>query len=184
MPREAFIKIGRDAVPTLIKLLYIPDSRINGSAEWALAKIKDERAIEHLARIIDDIVINPAPISRATTVWAIGEIGGKKAAEVLKQLLKRKDEHPSVIGEALEGLGKIGDTSAEDLILPLLSHSNKKIRYHAANALKTCGTQKSVPFLLQCFETETNHAVKVAIAHALKALGISVEVKSMSLNEK
>jgi hypothetical protein len=184
MPREAFIKIGRDAVPTLIKLLYIPDSRINGSAEWALAKIKDERAIEHLARIIDDIVINPAPIFRATTVWAIGEIGGKKAAEVLKQLLKRKDEHPSVIGEALEGLGKIGDTSAEDLILPLLSHSNKKIRYHAANALKTCGTQKSVPFLLQCFEIETNHAVKVAIAHALKALGISVEVKSMSLNEK
>lgn len=184
MPREAFIKIGKPAVPILIKLLYIPDRRINGSAEWALAKIKDERAIEHLARVMDDPTINPTPLSKSATVWAIGEIGGSKAAAVLKQLLQRKDEHPFVIQEALDGLGKIKDTSAEELILPFLEHEDKNVRYCAANALKTCGTKRAVPFLLKRFEVEPNYMAKVAISHALEALGISVEIKPVPLEGK
>lgn len=177
MPREAFIKIGKPAVPTLIKLLYVPDRRISGSAEWALAKIKDERAIEHLVRIMNDPTINPTPLSKSTTVWVIGEIGGSKAAAVLKQLLQQKDEHPFVIQEALDGLGKIKDISAEELILPFLEHEDKSVRYCAANALKTCGTKKAVPFLLKRFEVEPVHKVKVAISHALEVLGVLVEVK-------
>lgn len=184
MPREAFVKIGKPAVPTLIKLLYIPDPRINGSARWALAKIRDERAIEHLVRIMDDPTINPTPMSKCTTVWAIGEIGGSKAAAVLKQLLQRKDEHPFVIQQALKGLEKIKNISAEELILPFLEHEDKNVRYCAANALRTCGTKKAVPFLLKRFEVEPNHAVKVAISHALEALGISVEVKPVPLGER
>lgn len=176
-PAVAFVKIGKPSVPTLIELLYIPENRINGSAEWALAKIKDERAIEHLARVMDDPTINPTPIFKCHTIWAIGQIGGTKAAVVLKQLLKRQNEHPFVISEALKGLGNIGDQSAEELILPFLEHTERFIRYSASNALKTCGTQKAVPFLLRRFEVEPVHTVKIAIADALKALGVSVDVE-------
>ncbi|MDW8028189.1 MAG: HEAT repeat domain-containing protein [Armatimonadota bacterium] len=175
MPREAFIKIGKPALPTLIELLYIPDNRINGSAEYALAKIKDERAVEHLERIIDDPIINPTPTSKSHTIWAIGEIGGPKAVIVLKQLLKRKGEHPFVIQETLNSLGKIGDTSSEELILPFLEHTDGNVRYCAAKALKTCGTQKAVSFLLKRFEVETEPGVRVAIIQALKALGVQVK---------
>lgn len=184
MPREAFIKIGKDAVPTLISLLYVPNTRVSGSADWALARIKDERAIDHLIKILDDPVLSPTVMIRVGRIRAIAQIGGSKAILILKQLLKRINEHPFVISEALNGLGLIGNKSVEKDILPFLTHPEKIVRYSAANALKTCGTQKAVPFLLQCFETETDHAVKVAIAHALKALGISVEVKPMPLNEK
>lgn len=171
VPREAFVKIGRPAVPTLIELLYIPDIEISGSAKWALEKIRDERAIEHLASILDDPLYNPRIMNKVSTVGAIGRIGGAKAAKVLKQLLKRKNEHPFVISEALDGLGLIGDKSAEDLILPFLEHQEKVVRYSAAEALKTCGTQKAVPILLRRFEVETEQGVLSAIFQALKALG-------------
>lgn len=175
VPREAFVKIGKPAVPHLIKLLYIPDRRINGSAEWALGKIRDERAIEHLARLMDDPIYNPTPLSRSITVETIGEIGGTKAAAILRQVLKRQNEHPYVLQGALNGLGKIGDTSAEGLILPFLEHPDENVRWCAANALKTCGTQKAVPFLLKRLEVETVPSIRSAIIQALKALGVQVK---------
>ncbi len=72
---------------------------------------------------------------------------------------------------ALINLGRIGDEQASNLILPLLTHSNAKIRETAAFALGISLHKPATASLIEQLEHEKNSKVRAAMVLAIGNLG-------------
>lgn len=76
---------------------------IQRNAILALAHFKDETALDDLIEVVEN---DPRPVIRGTAAWAIGKIGGEKAAAALKQAEKDEKE-TNVQAEIKKGLAMI-----------------------------------------------------------------------------
>ncbi|ACV27525.1 peptidylprolyl isomerase [Kangiella koreensis] len=81
---------------------------------------------------------------------------------------------------ALINLGRIGDEQASNLILPLLKHSNARVRETAAFALGISLHKPATPNLIEQLEQEKNSKVRAAIVLAIGNLGGDQSVHTLA----
>lgn len=81
---------------------------------------------------------------------------------------------------ALISLGRIGDEQASDLILPLLKHSNVKVREAAAFALGISLHKPATANLIEQLEQEKNSKVRAAMVLAIGNLGGDRSVETLA----
>ncbi len=112
-PRAAYIlgRLGdRRAVGPLIQVLQTATNpALLESACEALGHLKDPRALSVLA----EKARNSWLIVRAKAVWALGQIGGEEAKQILKEVAQ-KDPTPSIRYDAQKILAQIETPSEEN----------------------------------------------------------------------
>jgi HEAT repeat protein len=130
-------EIGNSAyAPLLIDLLSDHSTRVRTAALEALRKLRDERAIEPVARIA---VAEPYEDLRQEAVAALVSIG-HFSPQVKATLLKAlHDESPDVRVEAARGLGKIPEDDVVDALLSKLHDDSFVVQRNVLNALYTIG---------------------------------------------
>jgi HEAT repeat protein len=101
------------------------------SAVLALGRLRDERAIPHLVKLLDDLDGS----TKSNTILALGWIGSPKAVEPLIARLEDGTDKMQVA----EALGNIGDPRAIEPLLSILDSSNYDTRYRINEALKQLG---------------------------------------------
>ncbi len=82
---------------------------------------------------------------RAAAIDALGDIGGKDAAQALSVALQ--DEEPGLRAEAVEALGHIGGQAAAQVLAIALQDADVDVRYLAVESLGEIGGETSIALL-------------------------------------
>ena len=127
---EESVKLGKTAVPALIKALKDSDKDVRKAAAEALGKIGDKSAVPALIKALKDGYWQV----RTAAAAALGKIGDKSAVPALIEALKDKDS--DVRTAAAEALGTIGDTRAVPALIEALKDWRSVSTAAAAAALK------------------------------------------------
>jgi hypothetical protein len=102
-------------------------------------------------------------------VIMLGEIGGKRAVQLVTSALANSD--PRVRAEALHALAKLGDAEAGSLALGFLEDSDSAVRLAAAVAAGRLGLERALRPLLHLLEEEEEPENRVLLLQALGELG-------------
>lgn len=156
-----FDRLGKRAVPALIKILERNDLTGQYLAAGQLGRLGDQRAVEPLIAVLNlgDSV---------TSKWAmaaLGDIGDNRAVDHLIPLLKGENRWI-----AAEALGKIGDKRAYESIVPLVRDSDVYARAHAVEAIGCLGNEKAVDLLHEILRTERDEWVRGMAMNSLQEL--------------
>ena len=165
------------AVPLLIATLQDESTRIRTAVLGALRKLRDERAIEPVARLA---TADPDGRIRTEAVAALVGIGFFPAAVKTALLQALHDEQPDVRVEAARGLGKIPDDDVVDALLSKLPDDSFGVRRNVLNALYTIG-KRIAPKVTALLETTPE---KVSKGSALILSGVLLIQESIPLIER
>lgn len=160
---NALAKIGKPAVPALVRMLTDAKTDVRKTAAEILGRIKDAESVEPLVRLLkdDEFGVRFAaeyslrefrelaipPLLRALTsenstlrkgaASVLGHTRDSKATIPLCHMLKSQDKGERI--SALEALEKIADRAAVEYIVPLLKDKNNDIRRLSVSALGKIG---------------------------------------------
>lgn len=124
LAEQTLAKIGEPARQALLDALQAVDIKERDRVMWALAEMKETRAVEPLIRLLGERW-------RADAAEALGDIGDPRAVEPLLPLLLLQDD---IAGErAAVALGKLKDVRAVE---PLIAALKKDNGNSARDALK------------------------------------------------
>jgi HEAT repeat protein len=152
------------ARPVLLERLRDEETLVRLAAVEALARSKDERALEALQHLAND----PSPSIRAEAAYAYGLLGAKDAEGRIAQLLY-EDPEVDVRVRAVEGLADGGDPSAaERLVSVFRSERDVRVRAAAADALVRLESPALVDHLVRQIElTVAASPERVALVNVL-----------------
>src|SRR5262249_43018670 len=124
--------MGKRSMDELTKLLSHRDMRVRQEAQFALAA-KGAASIPTFSAVGQEA--GSLVLPRLHAVWGLGQIARQspETAKALVPLLADKDVE--VRSQAAKVLGDIGDKSAVDPLLKLLTDGNGRARFFAAQAL-------------------------------------------------
>lgn len=142
----------------------------------ALAKRRDELAVEVLGKIGDDRAVDmlvtfidggTPPLQKAT-LRALGEIGSEEASQEIANALAA--EEPGVRSVAARSLGRIGDTRAIDPLADRLADDSEadQVRASAAWALVQIGTERALSAAAE-FDDDRAYTVQLEAEKARNA---------------
>jgi HEAT repeat protein len=156
-PNIENLKAKRDMQGLIKALDYTKDSSVRVAAAEALGEIRDERAIEPLIFLLQDVpenlrlaafnslldigapaveslirVINTSGQRSIASAIALGAIGDVRAVEPLIAALNYEEVRPF----AVNSLGEIGDTRAIKPIIGVLNSKDDLVRKYAVEALE------------------------------------------------
>ena len=100
--------------------------------------------------------------------WALGELGGGRAAAALSEALSDDIDH--VRGMAAQALGKVGNGERIEGVIRVLNDADSSVRFHAAGALGKIGSERAVGALILALKDES-HLVRLQAAVALGTIG-------------
>ena len=170
--QHALRRIGKPAIPELIKALY-NDDWIGSSvrcgrwrAAWTLGQLGDPDAVPGLTKALGEV----GDDVRASVASALGRIGDAAAVPYLIERL-RDDPMFKVRQWSLFALGRIADASAvPGLITSGLTDPDPRIRRGSIIALEEIGDETAVPAVVKMLEDE-NDQVRSRAVHALEGFG-------------
>ncbi|MBV8341696.1 MAG: HEAT repeat domain-containing protein, partial [Gammaproteobacteria bacterium] len=135
---DALGKIGGPKViDAVLQLVRDKDENIRRAAIEILNQTKDERAVDsliHATRDKDWWVSERA-------VDALAEIGSKRAVPRLMEML-RAPANPKATPIVVRALGRLGDGSLVDMLLPMIARPEREIRIEAIQALSRVADEK------------------------------------------
>ena len=137
--------------------LYLrhPDQRVRLRAQFRLV----ERGAN---QVFEDVVDGNHELARIHSLWGLGQLG--RLAPLIRML---DDPRPEICVQALKVLG---DTPAGSLdsssLIPLLSHSHRRVRFHAALALARHPAPGAFEKLVRGIEKENLHPDTPYLIHA------------------
>ena len=137
---EILVRMGQDAVPSLIETLKSDDYDVRKFAVDVLGLIRDERAIDPLCQRLWDDNANVV----CSAAEALGEIG---SAAAVPHLLAVYDKIEDVRLPSIEALGKIGDPSALEHLYRSLDTRDPMVLYAVIDAIGQIGDLNSIPHL-------------------------------------
>jgi HEAT repeat protein len=105
-------------------------------------------------------------ITREFAAAALGEIGGKRAVESLRECFK-KDEIDSVRMAAAAALMRFGDKETETIVKEALTGKDADARRDALSALMESPDRKAIPWLRKALDSD----VRITAANVLVKLG-------------
>lgn len=142
---ELLVSLRDQSFDVLIGALQNENIIVRRQAVIALGKIGDERAVEHIALMLND----QDPGVRFYVPVSLDMIGGQKIIEPLHRALK--NEIAQVRTAAADILGRLEDQTGMDLLLELLADDNSYVKTSATNALIKIG-EPAVVKLIEILE--------------------------------
>jgi len=126
---DALAEIGGPrVVDSVLSLIADKDEDIRRTAIEILNATKDERAVDHLLKATDD----KDWWVRERAIDALAHIGSKKAVPKLVGMLGQNAKTDTVIVRAL---GKLGDHTIIDKLVPMLAGSERDVKLEAIKAI-------------------------------------------------
>ena len=119
---------GPKVVDAVLDLINDKDEDIRRTSIEILNSTKDERAVDHLMKATDD----QDWWVRERAIDALSQIGSKKAVPKLVDMLGKDTKTDSVLVRAL---GKLGDDTVIDKIVPLLQSEDKNVKIEVVRTL-------------------------------------------------
>lgn len=171
---EALIAIGHPSVESLIISLKDKSARVRKNSAWALANLRDQRALKSLLVSIND----EAWQVRAYSAIALGEQGDAKAIESLTNALK--DESPNVRWFAAASLGHYDDRRAIKPLLLALRDSHPRVRTFTAASLGMYRDDRVVDSLISALGDNSSQ-VRMYAAASLGQLGDKRAIEPLTL---
>jgi len=163
-------------VPLLIDLLSDHSTRVRTAALEALGKLRDERAIEPVARLAASEPYEDIRRQAVAVLVSIGRFPPQVKDILLKAL---HDESRDVRVEAARGLGKIPDDDVVDALLSKLLDYSFGVRRNVLNSLYTIG-KKITPKVKALLQSTKDTVVK---GEAIILLGVLFIQESIPLIE-
>ena len=136
----ALAQLGGDRAREVL-LKSIRTDEDNSQAVWALGQMKDPRAVEALAGLMDDTTVTESV--RQGAVQALASAGNSQA-------LLRAANHPDkkVAVTALQNMGGMGGPEVERMLLTAASSGDDDKQFASIMALGQLGTPKAVDTLI------------------------------------
>jgi len=169
------IKIGKEAVPQLIKALDNENGRIRLSSIIILDQIKDERAIPDCIRILKDEKRKDR--ERSACALSLGKMKAKEASDVLIQCLS--DDSNNLKIACINALGELKEEKAIPHLLKLAKDNEETIKKASIGALKSIG-DNGIPYFEKTIEKGSFEEKILAI----ETLGEIKSEKSIELLKK
>jgi HEAT repeat protein len=131
-----------------------------------LAKMGDRRAVQPIARMLND----PVPQVRTHAAMALGKLGDRAAVPALVDSLR--DEDTAVQAWSAKSLGRLGDQTVVPDLVRTLKSDNFYVRLDAAQALASLGDPCGVDPLKKAVRQESlrHPTYRLRMAKALRAL--------------
>jgi len=158
----ALIKIGKPAVPELIRALEY--EKIRADIVHVLGLIQDPLAVDAIVDLLKDEDIE-------VQIWAavaLGMIGNSSATSGLVKALN--DDTPQVRFFIVNALGEIGDRTATLPLVEKLSDITSMVRKETAKALGKIGDERALSELQRVAEEDRDVEVRFAAQDAIKAI--------------
>ena len=157
---EALIAIGKPSVEPLIAALKDGSVRMRKNSAWALAQLRDRRALQPLLAAVKD----EAPQVRAYAAAALGE---QRDAAVVEPLINAlKDESQQVRWFAAASLGQQRDRRVAEPLIAALKDVHPRVRAYAAASLGQLRDSRAVEPLIAALHDE-NPQVRMYAAASL-----------------
>ena len=133
----------------LSELLHYPDMRIRQKAQFELVK----RANKGYETLLAAAKQTEHQLARVHALWGIGQLSrkDKKYTSTFEQFLK--DSDPEIIAQAVKLIGDIRINASSDKLIPLLKHTNDRVRFFAAEALGRTANKNAVQPILDLLAT-------------------------------
>ncbi|HGE71078.1 TPA: hypothetical protein ENX78_09605 [Candidatus Poribacteria bacterium] len=147
---KIFVELKSKTFDTLIKALQNEDEMVRRQALIALGKIKDDRAVEPIAKLLTDT----DPGVKFYIPIALESIGGEKIIEPLHIALK--DEMSQIRMAAADIIGRLKDQSAIPLLIERLADDNSYVKASATDALMKIGTP-AIPSLIDVLQKKAEN---------------------------
>ena len=157
---DALVKIGVDAVESLILTLQEMQGGFQREVVRALGQIGDIRAVEPLLQALE----KEEEGFRWLIPQALGRIGDVRAIEPLLRTLN--DDDPVIRVNAAGALARMGNDHAFDLLILALKDSNHFVTHHTAGALGETGDYRAFEPLLVALD-EGDSDLRIAVSYAL-----------------
>lgn len=127
--------LGRQDLPTALellrdRLLNDPEPDVQAAAADSLGGLQLTQAFEDLQHLYQT---TQEWIVKFSIVAALGELGDRRAFELLESALGAEEELIKMA--AISSMGELGDRRAIELLIPFASNSDWQIRYRLAQAL-------------------------------------------------
>jgi serine/threonine-protein kinase len=179
---DALGKIGGPrVVEAVLALVKDPDEEIRRTAIEILNLTKDERAVDYLLQATRD---SDWWVSERA-IDALGEIGAKKAAP---RLLEMMQGNVKAAPAAIRALGKLGDTAIIEVLVPQLNRPEKDIRVEVLGALARLADEQRADEVKREIEAVAAQAgdptVLLAAQKALEALESRFSTAEREANAK
>jgi HEAT repeat protein len=139
---------AKSAVPMIIVALKDKDVRARQLAAYALANLKDSRAVEPLIATLKDI----NTMVRQSAAYALGNIKDSRAVKPLIVALKDKDARARQL--AAYALANLKDSRAVEPLIATLKDINTIVRQSAAYALGNIKDSRAVKPLILALKDE------------------------------
>jgi HEAT repeat protein len=153
---KASIEAGDKEIQAITGFLQSQDDIIRIEARTLLVKI-GSKAVDHLM----DISRSGDKRSRLLTINALGEIGDKRALDMLIGFLE-KDQDVDIQSAVAVSLGKMRDAKALTPLLKKLNSKDWQVRSDAAYALGKIGDIKAVAALVKLLDDDVEKVRKSA----------------------
>lgn len=136
-------------IDVLTKAISDKEEDVRVEVVQALGDISDERAVAFLIDTLDDESLNV----RENAAKALGKLGKRSATDALISALSSNTD-VSLLCSVIEALGQIGDTTAVEPLIVLLTHKEQKIREYTAAALGKLRDSRAVGPLITTLSDE------------------------------
>ena len=133
-------KIGRRAVPYLVRAINNPNENVRREIVLTLWGIGDKSAAPALLQSLSD----SSPHVREMAILAVARIGIKEGIPRLRVMAQSADEHTYNRRAALWALGHLGDEASRPVLLRALEDPDPSIRRDAADGLAALEQQHAL----------------------------------------
>ncbi|MDX1404404.1 MAG: HEAT repeat domain-containing protein [Woeseiaceae bacterium] len=154
---------GPKVVNSVLELVKDKDEDIRRTAIEILNATKDENAVDTLIKATDD----QDWWVRERAVDALAQIGNKKALPKLVEMLGKNAKTDTVLVRAL---GKLGDATLINKIMPMLKRPEREIQVEAIKAISHLADEKHAQSVRKLMETVKKSTDKTIVNHADKAI--------------
>jgi len=159
------------AAESLIRYGRARDERATVSVTERLGQAKSRLTVEELLEALADPRFNV----RFEAVLALARMpADPRVIAALTEILAGEEPALSVI--AAWALGRVGDNRALPALQAALASPYRSVQAHSARALGTLEDTDSAAMLLERFQTERDHGLRMAYASALGKLGVNAAV--------
>ncbi|HEX2914826.1 MAG TPA: HEAT repeat domain-containing protein [Chloroflexia bacterium] len=146
-------KIGKPAIPALLKIVNEDDSSAGGWAASVLGSINDNSIIEPLLEALEK--------GKYWATWGLASFGSKPVPQLIS-LLSHPDRH--VRYYIASTLGQIGDSEAVESLVNLLQDIDPQVRRTTAYALQDIGDRRAIEPLTLALSDEDDFVRKISLA--------------------
>lgn len=161
----------KQSVADLKQLLAYPDMRIRQKAQFELV----ERGTKSIPIFQDVLKTYPNQLAKIHAIWGLGQLArkGEKVEDILSMGLLSSDAE--IVAQTAKTMGDAKLKNAADALISLLSSSNERIQFYAAEALGRIGSQKAIQPILKLLEKNNDKDVYLRHAGVLALSRIRAE---------